>query len=209
MDMDRVNDAESRVSYDEIAENIFGPLYQVIARTMLDRTGVRSGRLLDVGCGGGHMGLAVCREGDFQGVLLDLSREAVERAAERITESGLEDRLRAVCGNVEDLPFNDNEFDLVVSRGSVFFWKNKERAFREIYRVMKPGAWAYIGGGMGSRDHRERVHALMKERGIHPRRRNEFVRMPDEEYEQLFQQMKAAYQIIRNDEEGHWFLFRK
>ncbi len=197
------------ISYDEIAETIFGPLYQDIASAMLERTGVRSGRLLDAGCGGGHMGLAVCSRGDFTGVLMDLSPDAVTRASERISEQGFADRLRAVCANVEDMPFRDGEFDLVVSRGSVFFWENKEKAFREIHRVMKPGAWAYIGGGMGSRQHRERVHAAMKERGIRPHRRSESNTFTDQEYEDLFQRMRVTYRIIRNDDEGHWVLFQK
>jgi ubiquinone/menaquinone biosynthesis C-methylase UbiE len=45
------------------------------------------------------------------------------------------------------LPFRDNYADIIVSRGSYHFWEDKVRAFSEIYRVLKPGAAAYIGRG--------------------------------------------------------------
>ena len=59
------------------------------------------------------------------------------------------------------------------------------------------------------RQHRERVHAAMKERGIRPHRRSESNTFTDQEYEDLFQRMRVTYRIIRNDDEGHWVLFQK
>lgn len=44
----------------------------------------------------------------------------------------------------------DESVDLGVSRGSVFFWEDLPRALTEIYRVLAPSGWAYIGGGFGS-----------------------------------------------------------
>lgn len=43
--------------YDEIAEKFFSPIYPVIAEAILEKTGVGSGRLLDLGCGGGASGI--------------------------------------------------------------------------------------------------------------------------------------------------------
>ncbi len=36
-----------------------------------------------------------------------------------------------------------------MSRGSIFFWRDQATALREIMRVLKPGGWAYLGGGSG------------------------------------------------------------
>jgi len=41
----------------------------------------------------------------------------------------------------------NNYADIIVSRGSYQFWKNKTQAFKEIMRVLKPGGVAYIGRG--------------------------------------------------------------
>jgi SAM-dependent methyltransferase len=55
------------------------------------------------------------------------------------------------------MPFTDGAVDLVVSRGSLPFWENRSRAFREIYRVLKPGGVAYVGGGFGTEQIKSRV----------------------------------------------------
>jgi SAM-dependent methyltransferase len=44
----------------------------------------------------------------------------------------------------------DASVDLVVSRGSVFFWDDPAQGIREAHRVLRPGGWAMIGGGLGS-----------------------------------------------------------
>jgi ubiquinone/menaquinone biosynthesis C-methylase UbiE len=50
----------------------------------------------------------------------------------------------------EDMPFPSNSVDLVVSRGSIFFWTDPSKGLQEVYRVLRPGGKAYIGGGHGS-----------------------------------------------------------
>jgi ubiquinone/menaquinone biosynthesis C-methylase UbiE len=60
------------------------------------------------------------------------------------------------------MPFPDNFADLIVSRGSVFFWEDKVGAFEEIYRVLKPNGRTYIGGGFGTAELREKVMREMK-----------------------------------------------
>ena len=67
--------------YDAIAERLFAPIYPVIAAAVVERTGKRCGRMLDVGCGGGHLALAMLREGAFDHVtLLDENADALKMA---------------------------------------------------------------------------------------------------------------------------------
>ncbi len=56
-------------------------------------------------------------------------------------------KIKFVAADAHNLPFRDNYADIIVSRGSYHFWEDKVRAFSEIYRVLKPGAVAYIGRG--------------------------------------------------------------
>ena len=62
-------------------------------------------------------------------------------------ECGFGHRVSAIFADAHSLPFHDDYADIVVSRGSFHFWTDKVQAFSEIYRVLKPGAVAYIGRG--------------------------------------------------------------
>ncbi len=62
-------------------------------------------------------------------------------------EAGLTGRVRGVEGDAQNLPFRSNFADLVVSRGSVFFWPDQLAGVMEAYRILKPGGVAFLGGG--------------------------------------------------------------
>jgi len=65
-------------------------------------------------------------------------------------EKGWGDRRFAVVGYAEELSFPNDCVDLVVSRGSIFFWKGPVTGLQDVYRVLRSGGKAYIGGGAGS-----------------------------------------------------------
>ena len=47
------------LEFDEIAERIFAPIYPVLAAQIMAETGIKRGNCLDIGCGGGLLGLHV------------------------------------------------------------------------------------------------------------------------------------------------------
>lgn len=94
-------------------------------------------RVLDAGCGTGHTALTFAPHVaqvigvDFTDAMLDQARHlADERSLNNVTF-----RL----GDVEQLPFDDGEFDLVVSRYSAHHWPHPQRALAEFRRVLRPG----------------------------------------------------------------------
>lgn len=62
--------------YDEIADNIFFPIYDRIAEQIIDATDVRSGKMLDIGCGGGHLGFAVMEKTELEGYFADIKKRS-------------------------------------------------------------------------------------------------------------------------------------
>lgn len=137
--MEKIDFTNPDYEFDDIAEQVFYPIYDVIAQDLLEETGIVSGSMLDVGCGGGHLGFAVMGKSDLTGDFVDINATAVRLAEERSKRLGVWERSRFYRADVVSLPFEDQSFDLVISRGSMFFWEDQERAFSEILRVLKPG----------------------------------------------------------------------
>jgi len=61
---------------------------------------------------------------------------------------------------VHALPLPDDDIRLVVSRGSIPFWDDHATAFREIYRVLKPGGVAFVGGGFSRYQSKEEADRM-------------------------------------------------
>ena len=94
-------------------------------------------RVLDLGCGGGHVAYAVAPH--VRAVTaLDLSQAMLDAVAAEAARRGLTnlDTRRAA---VEALPFPDADFDRVLSRYSAHHWADVPAALREAHRVLKPG----------------------------------------------------------------------
>lgn len=150
--------------FDKIAREIFAPAYVAFAQQIKKETGVTKGTCLDAGSGGGYLSIALARITDLDMVLLDLSREMEDIASRNIVEAGLEKRLRTLNADIHEIPLDDSCVDIVISRGSVFFWEDQEAAFREIYRILAPGGVTFIGGGFGSIELRKKIDVKMQER---------------------------------------------
>jgi SAM-dependent methyltransferase len=96
--------------------------------------------VLDLGSGGGLDSFLaaniVGKKGRAIGV--DMTPEMIERARENARQgnyTNVEFRL----GEIENLPVADNYVDVVISNCVINLVPDKRRAFREVFRVLKPG----------------------------------------------------------------------
>lgn len=96
--------------------------------------------LLDFGCGAGFDLFAASKLVGEKGRVcgIDLTEEMVQRAGENLTLAGITNfEIKKV--DSEAIPYDDRSFDVVISNGVINLSTSKEAAFREIYRVLKPG----------------------------------------------------------------------
>ncbi len=96
-------------------------------------------RMLDVGCGTGSL-LALVSELPQAELLvgLDYSAEMVARAAEKFAQGAGGDRLQAVHGDSERLPFADESFDVLTCCNSFHHYPHQAAVLREFHRVLRP-----------------------------------------------------------------------
>jgi SAM-dependent methyltransferase len=92
-------------------------------------------RVLDLGCGGGHVTLHAAPH-VRNVVAYDLSREMLDAAASISRQRG-HANVTTQQGAAENLPFEDDSFDFVISRYSAHHWHDFQAALRQARRVLK------------------------------------------------------------------------
>jgi SAM-dependent methyltransferase len=107
------------------------------AGEFVDRTTIRPGsRVLDVACGTGNSAIPAARAGAVvTGV--DIATNLLDQARSRAAAEGL--NITFDEGDVEELPYADKEFDIVISMFGAMFAPRPERVAAELTRVCKPG----------------------------------------------------------------------
>lgn len=111
--------------------------HEELLSTHADMTRVgEDAKVLDVCCGSGVVGAAFKdRVGRVEG--LDLTPQMIAMAETRL------DHVHR--GNVYELPFEDNSYDMVVNREVLHLLPRPERPVSEIFRVLRPGGQFVVG----------------------------------------------------------------
>lgn len=119
--------------FPEIAER---NIWDVGAR-IVRHLGVSQGEnVLDVACGSGNAALRAAKSGASV-VGVDLTPELFDRARQLADEAGV--WMELLEGDAENLPFEDEEFDVVLSTFGHMFAPRHRVAASEIARVLRPG----------------------------------------------------------------------
>ncbi|MFB0526883.1 MAG: arsenite methyltransferase [bacterium] len=101
---------------------------------------IRKGEtILDIGSGGGLDVFLASRKVGPEGKVigLDMTEQMVEKARQNAIKGNYKN-VEFKLGEVEDIPVKDNSIDLVMSNCVINLVPDKEKAYREIYRILKP-----------------------------------------------------------------------
>lgn len=193
-----------------IAEHIFTPIYPVIAAQIIEQSKRTQGICLDLGCGIASLGIAVAEITDMQVYGVDFSTKMCRLSKDKAKRHCLSGKVVPLQADVHMLPFKNNCADLIVSRGSVFFWKDLHVAFTEISRVLAPGGQAWIGGGFGTKELKAQVAEKMVE--IDPDWHDSSKERLSPENIQAIQEAGRQTEILSrvvHDESGFWVVLSK
>lgn len=117
------------------------------SRMIIEMAKIKLGdKVLDVGCGSGNLTLTaksyVGKPGSAYGI--DAAPEMIEVAKKKASRLGQEAVFEV--GLIEQLPYLDATFDVVISRLVIHHLPDdlKRRGFAEIFRVLKPGGLVFL-----------------------------------------------------------------
>jgi 2-polyprenyl-3-methyl-5-hydroxy-6-metoxy-1,4-benzoquinol methylase len=98
----------------------------------------RKGRILDAGCGFGEIDVLLAQKTDFEIVGFDLSKVALAAARKQVKTAGLEKRITIEEGDIFNLKYPKESFDVVISFGyiSAATYPGVQKALAQ---VLKPG----------------------------------------------------------------------
>ena len=124
----------------------FSGIQDQISQNLLEKLECRNinpTNILDLGCGTGKNGLHFLKK--FKKISLvnfDLSENMLEQARKKLTTSSINFVNNStnfhVCGDMENLPFRDNLFDLVWSSSAIQWSDNLPIVLKHIKRILKP-----------------------------------------------------------------------
>ena len=99
--------------------------------------------ILDVGCGVGQTPVYIAKTVGARVTGVDINAMMVQRSQERAQDHGVTQLTMFRVADAQDLPFDDDTFDAVITESVTAFPEDKQRAVNEYTRVTKPGG--YIG----------------------------------------------------------------
>ena len=140
---------QSALGMVRISRKTLAPVYAPLAEQIVSDFDLaeKDGIGIDLGSGPGTLIVELCKRTRMHWINADIDPNHFVNFYRRAEEHGVGYQVSALFADAHSLPFRDNYADIIVSRGSYHFWEDKVRAFREIYRVLKPGAAAYVGRG--------------------------------------------------------------
>src|SRR3954462_7219923 len=116
---------------------IVGSTLQIVGEDLCEAMDLKAGsKVLDVAAGNGMASLAAARRW-CEVTSTDYVPALLERGRARAAAEGMSIEFREA--DAENLPFDNNSFDVVLSTFGVMFTPNQDKAAAELLRVCKPG----------------------------------------------------------------------
>jgi len=120
------------------------PMFEKYARDALRFAGVESGQhVVDVATGPGTLAFRAAELGARVSAL-DFAPEMIRQLQSRAQRDGVAS-IEARVGDGMALPYDDDTFDAGFSMFGLIFFPDRDRGFRELRRVVRPGRRVVVG----------------------------------------------------------------
>lgn len=115
---------------------------EIALTRVLEDIELPGGQALEIGCGTGTNAIELARRG-FSVVAIDISQKAIEMAAQKADEAGVEGIEFRSCDVLEELPVHGSSIDFAFDRGCLHSFTAAQRPVVawHMAQVIKPGGW--------------------------------------------------------------------
>jgi len=96
-------------------------------------------RIIDLGGGFGGSARHLAKKFGCKVVVINLSEAENERGRKMNKDQGLDHLIDIIDGSFDDVPYDDNSFDIVWSEDAILHSDDREQVMNETKRVLKPG----------------------------------------------------------------------
>lgn len=100
-------------------------------------------KIADIGCGTGGQTMVLAQHVPGRITGLDLFPGFIDIFNRNATKLGLQDRVKGITGSMDDLPFENEELDLIWSEGAIYNI-GFERGLTEWRKYLKPGGYIAV-----------------------------------------------------------------
>lgn len=101
--------------------------------------------ILDIATGTADLAIALAKRNPQAHIIgMDFSEKMLEIGKEKVVKQGFESQIELCVGDVTDLPFKDNRFDVITVAFGVRNFEDLGKGLSEIYRVLKPKGRVFI-----------------------------------------------------------------
>jgi len=189
--------------------HLWARIYPFIADQILSHYLKKDGDVLEWGPFSGGISFALLdRKPGMKITIAVESAEVFSVMETELSERKLTGKIRLMKSALVPLVYADSSFDLVIVRGGYFFLDPEGESLREIFRVLKKGGIAFVGGGYGKGTPQEIIDEIAGESRILNDRLGR-IRVSVNELEKMIGRsgLKPHTRVI--EEGGLWLLINK
>ena len=128
--------------YDIMNDVMSFGIHRIWKKIAMAHTGLKKGmHALDIAGGTGDLTIQMSKQVGATGevIISDINPAMLEQGRRRLIDKGVAGNVKFVEANAEELPFEDKSFDCVTIAFGLRNVTNKDKALKEMHRVLKPG----------------------------------------------------------------------
>jgi predicted nicotinamide N-methyase len=141
---------------------LWEPIRPFLARQIEEVYGRQDGSILEIGPFSGLIFAFAMKNVGQSFLIAAFPKAAIPLYRKEARERGLEDRVRIIQTDSSLMGVSEDSIDLAIFRGALFFPKLFHVDFGAIYRTLRTGGIAFVGGGFGKHTPEEVISRIKK-----------------------------------------------